>query len=895
MTFIRIFFIYCLVFPFIALAQISNDKIMPEGEVVDYKAPKTYIIGGLDIEGVQFLDKSIIKSITGLYLNQKIDVPGEEITKAIKNLWKQGLFTDIKIVATKVEGEKIFLNISLIEKPRMSNIFFKGIKKGQADDLNKKLENYKGRPLSEGLKNTIANTAKDFFAEKGFNNTQVSFKENKDSNSINTASLMVDIDKGFKVKINNIYFVGNNEADNAALKKAMKETKEKTKFQLVLPKDKNVLKKQQLKNTLYTLTNLNSNSLKKFFSERVHIGIFHPSKFNEDKYEVDKRAIIDYYNTIGHRDATITFDTIYTSYNKRDIDIIIKVDEGKKYYYRNITFKGNAKYNTPQLEKMLSIKKGDVYNTELMQKRLKMDPNGADISSLYYDDGYLFFNADPIEVAVVEDSIDVEIRINEGPQATIKNVIIKGNDKTNEYVIRRELRTLPGQKFSRTDLIRSQREIANLGFFDAQATQINPIPNPKDGTVDIEYTVAEKSADQIELSAGWGGSQGLFGTVGLSFNNFSLKNIAKKGSWSPLPTGDGQKLSLRIQSNGKRYQTYNFSFTEPWLGGKKPNAFTVSAFRTRFSTENSDASKGVQLSNGLTVALGTRLKFPDDYFVFQGSVNYQNYKLINLRQQIFSESNGEISNGNFNNLNLRLVLSRNSISDPLYPTSGSNISLSGQFTLPYSIFRKDSYFSDVSTNLEKKYKLIEYHKWRFGIEWYQALDKKQKLVMKIAAKAGFLGYYNKKAGLSPFERFQVGGNGLSGGNFQLFGNDIIGHRGYGVYSDDGGDAIFNKVTMELRYPFARSPQATIFGLVFAEAGNSWRTFKDYNPFKLYKSAGIGIRAYLPMFGLLGFDYGVRFDDAGLGDQDNILNPTDGFLNYIGKNGTFNFILGFEPE
>lgn len=883
-----------LLVPALAWSQYSNDGIMPEGDIVDYKAPKTYIIAGLDIQGVKFLDKSIIKSISGLYLNQKVDIPGEDITKAIKQLWKQGLFTDIKIVADKVEGDKIYLTIHLIEKSRLSAILYKGIKKGQADDLNKKLDNYKGRPLSEALKNTISNTIKDFYSEKGFLKTQVGFTEIKDSNAINTATLLVNIDKGYKVKINNITVVGNDVVSDAELLKAMKETKEKTKFQLFLPKDKNVFKKQQFKNTIYSLANLNSNSVKTFFQERVHIGIFHPSKFNEDKYEIDKRSIIDYYNTKGYRDATLVSDTIVNAFNDRDIDIYIYVNEGKKYYFRNITFKGNAKYKSEYLEKVLGIKKGDVYNTQQLNTRLKMDPNNTDVSTLYYDDGYLFFNAVPKETTVIGDSIDVEIRINEGPQATIKNIIIRGNDKTNEHVIRRELRTIPGQKFSRTDLIRSQREIANLGYFDAQATQVNPIPNAKDGTVDIEYVVAEKSADQIELSAGWGGSQGLFGTVGLSFNNFSIKNIAKKGAWSPLPTGDGQKLSLRIQSNGKRYQTYNFSFTEPWLGGKKPNALSVSAFRTRYSITNSDGSNGVQLSNGMSLGLGTRLKWPDDYFIFQGSLNYQNYLLKNLGQRIFSE-NANITNGNFNNLNLKLVLSRSSVSDPMYPTSGSNITLSGQFTPPYSIFRKDGFYTDSSLTLEKKYKFIEYHKWRFNIEWYQYIDKKQKLVIKFAAKMGFLGHYNKLAGLSPFERFQVGGNGLSGANFQLFGNDIIAHRGYGIYSDNGGDAIFNKFTLELRYPFTRSPQATIYGHFFAEAGNSWRTFKDYNPFKLYKSAGIGIRAFLPMFGLIGFDYGIRFDNAGYSDPDNVLNTTNGFLNYIGKNGTFNFILGFEPD
>jgi outer membrane protein insertion porin family len=867
-------------------AQIDSSKLL-----VNYKESKTYTLGGFRVLGTQYLDKNVVRSITNLYVGQPIDIPGDDIAKALKNLWKQGLFSDMEFRLDGVKDDKVFITLSVVEKPRMSNFFFKGIKKGHSEDISKKITSLKGRPITESLKSNIYNEVADFYREKGYMNPKVNFVVRQDTFALNTASVYINVDKGSKVKISAIEFEGVNEGDMAKVRKAMKETKGKTYVKLIQPDDKNFFKGNRLKNTLYTLGNLNIGSVKDFLKERVHITLFKGTKFNEDKFEADKKALIEYYNTIGYRDARIVFDTV-KQVSSSSVKIKMKIEEGNKYYFRNITFKGNAKYSSEQLSRVLGIEKGDVFNTALLQKKISMDPNGADISSLYYDDGYLFFQADPNEIAVGKDSIDLEIRITEGPQATIKNVIIEGNDKTNEHVIRRELRTLPGQKFSRTDLIRSQREIANLGYFDPQATQVVPIPNPEDGTVDIKYTVTEKSADQIELSAGWGGSQGIIGTLGLSFNNFSLRNIPNKKAWSPLPTGDGQKLSIRMQSNGKRYQTYNISFTEPWLGGKKPNALSLSAFRSRFQLiDGSNSVVGRQITNGASIGLGTRLKWPDDFFIFQASLNYQNYQLVNFSQRIFSD-NATIENGSFNNINLRLSLSRNSIDQPLYPTSGSNFSLVGQFTPPYSLFRKDGFY-DNNLAIEDKYKWVEYHKWRVTVDWFQALDKKNKFVLRLAAKFGFIGYYDKKTGLSPFERFQVGGNGLPS-NIVLFGQDIISQRGYGIYSDQGGDAIFNKLTMELRYPFSLNPSATIYGIAFAEAGNSWRSFSTYNPYRLNKTVGIGVRAFLPMFGLLGVDYGIRFDQPN-NDSDNRIQSAKGFFDYIAKNGMFTIILGFEPE
>ncbi|HQV76958.1 MAG TPA: POTRA domain-containing protein [Chitinophagales bacterium] len=850
----------------------------------NYKEPKKFKVAGIEINGTQYLDKNIIRSLTGIKIGDAVTVPGDDLTKSIKNLWKQGLFGDIKIFADKVEGELIYLSIDVQEKPRLNDISIKGLKKSEADDLKKKFELLKGKPLTDALKVNIKNIIVDKYEEKSYLNPIIDIKDKKDEGLVNSASLIVTVDKGNKVKINNIDFIGREYGELSKMRKAMKGTKERSKVELRVHDGRS--RKQKAKDALYTLANLNSNSVKDFFMDRFRI-TFKGSKFNETKYEEDKQNLINYYNNNGFRDAKILADTVNND-DDGNVSIKIYLDEGNKYYFRNIDFKGNAKISNEILAKVLNIKKGDPYNAELLEKRLSQDPDGSDISSLYYDDGYLFFSINPVEVAVENDSIDLEIRINEGPQATIRNVIIEGNDKTNEHVIRRELRTYPGDKFSRSDLIRSQREIANLGFFDPQETRVEPIPNPSDGTVDIKYTVKEKSADQVELSAGWGGKEGgLIGTLGLKFNNFSLRNIFNKKAWTPLPTGDGQQLSIRIESNGKRYQNYNFSFTEPWLGGKKPNAFTIAAFRSRIQDVSGRTVLGKQITNGLSVSLGTRLKKPDDFFIVQASANYYGYKLDNFGQRYFV-NNQALDSGKFSNLNFKLSIQRNSINQPIFPTSGAKIEASVQFTPPYSLFNKGANYDGQS--IAQKYKLIEYHKWKFSIDWYQQLGK-SKLVLRTAAKFGFLGTYNKKIGITPFERFQVGGNGIPS-NVTLFGTDIVAHRGFeGDYSNSGGDPIYNKFLLELRYPFSLNPSATIYGLVFFEAANTYATFKDYNPFKLKKSVGIGVRAILPMFGLIGIDYGIRFDSA----NGSPIKQYNGFFDYIGKNGNISFILGFEPE
>ena len=596
--------------------------------------------------------------------------------------------------------------------------------------------------------------------------------------------------------------------------------------------------------------------------------------------------MIAYYNTFGFRDAKVVNDTIYRE-EDGDLMIEITIDEGERYYFRDISWKGNSIYETEQLSEVLGIEKGEVYNQELLETRLRFSQDGRDVSTLYMDNGYLFFDVTPVEVAIDGDSIDLEIRIFEGPQATIDKVVVKGNDRTHEHVIRRELRTRPGEKFSRSNIIRSQREIMNLGYFNPEAFDINTPVNPQRGTVDIEYTVEERPSDQLELSAGWGGrGRGVIGTLGVSFNNFSVRNIFKKSSWSPLPQGDGQRLSLRGQTNGRFFQSYNASFTEPWLGGKKPTSFTLAGFYTRLTnglSGNSSNFQKLSIAN-VSIGLGTRLKVPDDFFISNTTLSYQNISLDDWQYRRDFLYRGEfLTTGSFNSISLNQTFTRSSISDPLFPTTGSKFSLAIQVTPPLSLIGNKDY-SDATP--QETLKWVEYHKWRFNAEWYTQVFGK--FVVKAAAKIGVLGFYNDEIGASPFERFVLGGDGLANQQSGLLGYDLISLRGYEIEhlpnSEEGGATVFNKYTVELRYPVSLNPSSTIYALAFIEGGNSFRAFRDYNPFDLRRSAGFGLRVFLPMFGTLGFDYGIGFDRPDLA-------PGTKWTNY----GNFNIILGFEPE
>lgn len=868
-------------------------------ELAKSSIPREYTIAGITISGTKYLDQQLLISISGLNVGDKVMIPGgDNFSKAIINLWKQNLFSNVQILITRLEGTNIFIQISVVERPRLSNFYFRGVKKSESEDLSGKSGLVKGRVITENLKRNAIEAIEKYYTEKGFKGVNVRITEEFDPALQNSQVLTFYITKGKKVRIDEINFYGNETVSDTRLKKQMKGTKEMTKFTLFPSTDVGpygVNKPMTFGEFISRKGYLSPSGFKEFLDPYFRFKLFSSAKFNSQKYNDDKEKILQYYNSLGYRDATIVADTQY--YNSGgNLNVDLKVQEGRKYYFGNISWKGNTKYSDSLLTVLLGITKGDVYNIETLNKKLgkQLTPEGGDISGLYMDDGYLFFQVDPVETAVYNDTIDFEIRMVEGPQATIKDVNIAGNDKTKEYVIRRELRTVPGEKFSRTDLIRSQREIANLGYFNQEKIGINPVPNQEDGTVDINYTVEEKSSDQLELSAGWGGGIGLTGTLGVSFNNFSVKNIFKREAWQPLPTGDGQKLSLRIQSNGKAYQSYNFSFTEPWLGGKKRNSFTISLYKSLFRTGGYDGngkyffSDSQSLKNfGISVALGKQLKWPDDYFTLTYALNYTQYKLKDYPSGYFG-----FNTGTSNNLSFKLALNRYSLDQPIFPRSGSNFMLSAQFTPPYSLFNKSITRSD-------SYKLPEFHKWRFTGETYipigkpMGADKSRQFVLKASVKYGFMGRYNKKLDYSPFERFQVGDAGLTN-NFGLLGYDIIAHRGYPVYDNSDPKVnpdqqqasqfftIFNKYTLELRFPFSTNPSSTIYGLTFFEAANGWYDYKDYNPFRLRRSAGVGMRFFLPMFGLLGFDYGVGFDR---------LKP-NGKLRDAAR---FTFMLGFEPE
>ena len=871
--------------------------------ILNQKTPTKYKIRSIKVVGNQFFDENLLLSLSTLNEGDEVALPGgDNFAKAIHKLMDQNYFSDVSVYLTDVKGNEIDVEINVVERPRLSRFNFTGIKKSETDELSGKTGLTPNRVVTDNMRITAIEGIKKFYAEKGFQDAAVRIRETKDTIRKNQLVLEFIVTKGPKVRINNINF-GGNLIDETKLKKSLKEIHEKSRLTLFPVNDKPAI----VKTTPYTFDQylkergyLTFSKTKKVLNPYARIG-FSSSKYDIKKYDESKENLLNYYNSLGFRDAVIDKDTVYhNAVGHLNIDMQIK--EGRKYFFGNITWRGNTKYPDSVLASILNIKKGDIYNRETFFNKLGKTPTaeGGDISGLYQDDGYLFFSINPIETAVYNDTIDFEVRMQEGPQATIKTIRIAGNDKTKDFVVRREIRTVPGDKFSRTLLIRSQREISQLNYFDQEKIKIDPIPNPEDGTVDINYGVEEKSSDQLELSAGWGGYIGLTGTLGVTFNNFSSKNIFNKKAWDPLPMGDGQKLSLRFQSNGKAFRSTNFSFTEPWFGGIKRNTLTVSVYNTKFGQTfdqltgmfdpNAADSRYIS-TTGATVSFGRQLSWPDDYFSLSMGVNYTRYTLKNYAIDPFNLPN--FDNGIVNNLNLRIALQRTSVDQPLFPRTGSTFMLSGQLTPPYSLF--DPNFA----TKQNPYELLEYHKWRFNGEWYVPLgkpageDRNKQFVLKFAAKYGFLGRYNQDLTVSPFERFQVGDAGLSN-QFALLGYDIIAQRGYPVYESSNPKinpdqqssrqkfTIFNKYAVEVRYPLSLAASSTIYALGFFEAANGWYSMKEYNPFKLRRSVGVGMRFFLPMFGLLGFDYGIGLDRL---DGTNSLKDA----------ARFTFMLGFEPE
>ncbi len=873
--------------------------------IFNQKPPKKYKIANIKVTGNRYFDETLLTSISTLTVGEEITIPGSDaFSRAINKLWSQNYFSNVEIYITNVLGKNIDIEIAVTERARLSNFHFLGVSKSNGDDLAGKVGLFKGRIVTENSKQNAVEIIKKYYAEKGYERATVMIQELADSSISNSISLNFIINKGSKVRINNIAFEGNTAVDAIKLKKKMKDTKEKGRLTFYPP----VSKGGFIKPSKYTFQNylqdkgyLTYSLTKKILDPYLRIKPFVGAKFDAKKYIEDKENIIAYYNAIGYRDAAIVKDTTYYD-ESGDKSIDIKINEGRKYFFGNVTWKGNTKYSDSILTVILNIKKGDIYNLETLNKKLGKGggpPEGGDISGLYMDDGYLFFRVEAVETAVYSDTIDHEIRIVEGPQATWKEVRIVGNEKTKEHVIRRELRTLPGEKFVRSDVMRTIRELSQLSFFNPEKITPNIVPNPEDGTVNVTWNVEEKSSDQLELSAGWGGNIGLTGTLGISFNNFSIKRLFHKDAWDPLPMGDGQKLSFRIQSNGRAFRSYNFSFTEPWLGGKKRNAFSVSIYDTKFSNAydpitrsytSSAANSSYIETTGAGVSLGKQLKWPDDYFSLSMGVNYARYTLKNY--YIDRVNLPGFNNGNANNLSFKVALQRSSIDQPMFPRNGSNFLLSLQLTPPYSLFDK------TISKQSNPYKWVEYYKTRFNAEFYIPLTKAvgedhKQLVLKGAAKFGFLGRYNSALNISPFERFQVGDAGLTN-QFALLGYDIISQRGYPVYQSSNVGinpeasgasqyfTIFNKYVLELRYPLSLNPSSTIYALTFLEAANGWYSINNYNPFQLRRSVGVGMRFFLPMFGLLGFDYGIGLDrytpGASLKDMSR-----------------FTFMLGFEAE
>jgi outer membrane protein insertion porin family len=818
---------------------------------IEYSNPKKYEIGGIEFEGAINSDEEALKAVSGLRVGEVITIPGQQINEAITTLWDLNLFVDVEVFVDRLLGEVAFLRIKVEERPRYARHNYTSVKKKYHDDMNDIVKRYlsKGSIVTDNTLNNIQNGIQRLFADKGYLDAEVKIKTLPDPVLKDAVQLQIDVKRNDRVKIKDIRFTGNDNIKSRKLRGKMKNTRKKSR-------------------------------------------LFAKSSLYKKEYEEDKEAIVDYYNSEGYRDMKILGDSIWRN---EDGHLIIKIDlfEGQQYYFRSIDWKGNTLYSDQVLTNVLAIEKGDVYDLDKLNERLTFSMDGRDVSALYMDDGYLFFRVDPVEVAIDKDSIDIQMRIFEGPQATIERVKISGNDRTHEHVIRRELRTLPGKKFSRSDIIRSQREITNLGYFDPEQLGINTPVNPERYTVDIEYDLTERPSDQLELSAGWGGFSGLILTLGVTFNNFSMRNISDGSAWKPVPVGDGQRLSLRAQTNGRFFQSYNASFTEPWLGGKRPTSLNVGGAYTRINRlDQAFESQGYLSIARAFAGVGTRLRWPDDNFLVNATLSYENYFLNNYPNQ-FRFNGVNVSNGTYNNVALELKIARTSINEPIFPTRGSEVSLTAKLTPPYSALRSNDYYDDIS--IQDRFRWVEYHKWRLDVDWYQTMVGK--LVFRANAKVGILGYYNQRVGLSPFERYLVGGNGLNNQQIGIAGVDIISSRGYDIQDLEvnqgagatlrtaGTATVFNKFTMELRYPVSLNPSATIFVLGFVQGVNAWDGLDNYNPFELRRSAGLGLRVFLPMFGLLGFDYGLGFDKPNLTAQGAKWD----------QYGTFNLILGFEPD
>ena len=823
------------------------------GIEIDYNRPKTYVVGGVGVSGNQYFNENQILQLTGLQKGTELTVPGEDVTGIVRRLVAQRYFEDVAVVVDSLSAgaDTAWFKICVRERPRVSRWSFSGVKSGERKDLQERLNLRPGREYSDYVRNTAVDIIKRYYKEKGYLKVEVDVQTQRDTMIRSAMRVNFAVDKGRKIRIKNINFSGNTDVKERKLAKNMKET-----------------------------------HAAKWYN------LFKSKKFKEKEYQTDRKTVLDAFNEAGYRDARLVRDSVYFMEDGKHLSIDMEFDQGRKYYFRNVTWTGNSVYPSEVLNNILQIKKGDVYDMVTMEKRLKGGGKESeyDVSKLYRDNGYLFFNVMPVEVNIQNDSVDVEMRISEGKPATLNEIVINGNDLTNERVVRRQLMTRPGYLFSQSDFERSIREIASMGQFDPEAIMspggYSIVPNQLNNTVDIIYNLTEKPSSQLELSGGWGGNTFVL-TAGVSFNNFSTRRIFEKKAWRPVPLGDAQNLAFRFQTNGRYYTTLSASFSEPWLFGKKPTSLNISGYYSRMTdayynssywiTGILNATKSFEVF-GFNAGLGTRLKWPDNFFVLMNNLSWQTYKLNNWTSSYFAFNDG-ISH----NLSYTIQLSRNSTDQQIYPRTGSEFMASLQLTPPYSLLRRYTYkdgekvpvnsWKDVNYDdwtSAQRYKWIEYHKWKFNATVYSKLIGD--LVLMTRAQFGYLGYYNRNWGYSPFESFQVGGDGMSG--YMTYGAEIISLRGYEDYSltprkmtpysqnyESYAGNVYDKFTVELRYPVILQPQSTIFALLFLEAGNCWSDIRDFNPFQVKRSAGVGVRIFLPMIGLLGVDWGYGFDDA----------------------------------
>jgi len=855
----RYLYVLFSIVAFLSFGNVAQAQIQIEDDLseIDYMHPQKYEIGGVVVEGAKYVDASMLSMIAGLRTGETVSIPGDEISSGIRKIWEQGMFEDVAVNVTDFVGNKVFLQIVIKEKPRVLKFSFKGIKKSEADEIRNKINLSRGDIATEHLLTKTTRIIEDYYYNKGYLNVAIDIQQEADTTRESYINMLINIDKGPKVKIGEINVIGNENLSDGQILAAMKETKQRGHFDPLDPLGPLIINTVADVVTLHPLRAING--VEEYFYDNYRPRIFKASKYLEKNYVDDKKNIVEKYNAKGYRDARIVRDSVYRI-DEKNLGIDLVIDEGNKYHYRDISWTGNTKYSDETLNSILGIKSGDVYNKELLDKNLTYSETNLDISSLYMDDGYLAFRVDPVEVAVENDSIDLEIRLNEGTQFRISNVTLAGNTKTYDHVVLRELYSRPGQLFSRSDVTRSMRELATLGFFNQETITPDVQPNPSDNTVDIKYSVEEAAADQIRFSAGFASSY-LMLEAGLQFSNFSMRNLFNRKSWKPMPMGDGQKLSLNVSTVGRYYLYYGLSFTEPWLGGRKPNALSVSLYQSFYAKDydKTDSRYGYFNITGGTVGLGRRLTWPDDYFSLYQGINLKRYSLHNYQTSHLNVGDG---NGKFNLISYSFVLSRNSVSQPLYPRNGSEFQIGLEITPPYSLLSNKDY-STLSEN--EKYKWIEMHRWTFKAAWYTELY--EKLVMMTRVRFGYLGHFNDQIGPTPFHRYFLGGDGLN--NVSFDSRELVGMRGYanssltpGFYnqSNQGGN-IMTKYTLELRYPLSLNPQATIYALTFLEAGNCWFGFKNFNPFEVKRSAGLGVRIYLPMFGLLGLDWGYGFDNV----------------------------------